>query len=94
MSVQALAETIDDAIEAEDGDEVRDAFRQLIERVDFTPLKGLGRFDLTVHGKLDQLMQISSGALNAKNPRALAGLWGDSGCGSPIRAIPQTSFAA
>lgn len=89
---QALAETIEDALEAEDGGEVREAFRALIERVDFTPQKGLGRFDLTVYGHLDDLLKISAGATEAhkgkaqtnENPRALAGLWGIGGCGSRI----------
>jgi len=98
---QALAETIDDALAADDGAEVRDAFRALIDHVDFIPLKGLGRFELQVHGRLDDLLRISAGggqqtgAQNAKNPRAVSGLWGIDGCGSPIRNIPQTvSFAA
>ena len=68
---RALAEQVEEALDAADGAEVRDAFRALIERVDFTPLKGLGRFDLTVHGRLAELLDLSEGVRRAqKNPRA------------------------
>jgi hypothetical protein len=48
---------------AEDGGEgIRDQVRELIERVDFIPLQGLGRFDLRVHGKLAALLEVSEEA--------------------------------
>jgi DNA invertase Pin-like site-specific DNA recombinase len=90
---QMLAEQLEDAMGADDGQEARDELRKLIDRVVFTPREGLGRFDLQVHGRLDDLLKISTGqATDAKNPRALR-LGGIDGCGSPIRDIPL-SFAA
>jgi hypothetical protein len=47
-----LAEDLHQAIEGDDGQEVRAELRKLIERVDFIPAEGLGQFDLRVHGSL------------------------------------------
>lgn len=56
--VDQLAEVLADA----DAGEVRLAMRRLIERVDFTPLDGHGRYDLVVHGKIAALLGIAERA--------------------------------
>ena len=43
--------------------------RKLIERVDFIPLAGLGKFQLEVHGSLAVLLGLG-GTRKAKNPTA------------------------
>ena len=57
-----LAERLHEVMEEEDGDEVRTEVRRLIERVDFQPLVGLGKFELKVHGKLAALLGVSERA--------------------------------
>ena len=85
---RAIAEGLHEALNAEDGQETRDAFRALIERVDFTPLEGHGRYGLTVHGSLARLL-----GQNAKNPTA--GNCGVSlGAGAGFRRNPTIRFAA
>jgi site-specific DNA recombinase len=64
-----LAENIAEALDAEDADELRDAFRALIDRVDFVPEPGLGRFKLEIHGRLTALL---ADPQTQKNPRAAA----------------------
>ena len=49
-----LAENLHQAIE---GDEVRAELRRLIDRVDFIPQEGLGKFQLEVHGDLAALLR-------------------------------------
>ena len=61
-----LAEDLHQAIEGDDGEEVRAELRKLIERVDFIPVKGLGRFQLEVHGSLAALLALGQ-AQKAKN---------------------------
>ena len=61
-----LAEDLHQAIEGEDGEEVRAELRKLIERVDFIPIEGLGRFQLEVHGSLAALLALGQ-AQKAKN---------------------------
>lgn len=64
-----LAENLLQAIEGDDGEEVRTELRKLIERVDFIPAEGLGKFQLEVHGSLAALLALGK-ARNAKNPTA------------------------
>jgi hypothetical protein len=45
-----------ETLEEDDGEEVRTELRNLIDRVDFQPLEGLGKFDLKVSGKLKALL--------------------------------------
>lgn len=71
----ALAQDLAQTLAADDAGEVRDAFRALIERVDFHPLEGHGQFGLTVHGSLARLLQVGeaggkSGAPKRENPTA------------------------
>ncbi len=80
---QALAETIEDALASDDGQEARDAFRALIQHVDFIPQKGMGRFDLRVHGTLAEMLQISAGQGPDKE-KPQTEVWGIYGCGSRI----------
>ncbi|WP_336971002.1 hypothetical protein [Brevundimonas aurantiaca] len=53
-----LAENLHLAIEGDAGEDLRQELWQLIDRVDFIPLEGLGKFDLRVHG--DVPLRISS----------------------------------
>ncbi|QIF83092.1 hypothetical protein E4341_12465 [Brevundimonas sp. 'scallop'] len=62
-----LAENLHLAIEGDTGEDLRRELRRLIERVDFIPLEGLGKFDLRVHGDLAVLLGLG-GAQNAQNP--------------------------
>ncbi len=62
-----LAENVAEALDAEDGEELRMAFRGLIDRVDFIPLPDHGRFRLEVHGRLADLLADPQAQ---KNPRA------------------------
>ena len=64
-----LAENLHQAIEGDDGEEVRTELRKLIDRVDFIPMEGLGKFQLEVHGSLAALLALGE-ARNAKNPTA------------------------
>ncbi len=66
-----LAENLHLAMEGESGEDLRQELRKLIERVDFIPMNGLGKFDLRVHGSLAVLLGLS-GAQNAENPTAVA----------------------
>ncbi len=43
-------------VKGEDGEEVLTELRRLINRVDFIPVDGLGRFQLQVHGSLVALL--------------------------------------
>lgn len=49
---------------------MRTELRKLIDRVDFIPAEGLGKFQLEVHGSLAALLALGQ-ARNAKNPRAV-----------------------
>ncbi len=62
-----LAENLHQAIEGDDGEEVRKELRQLIDRVDFIPAEGLGKFQLEVHGSLAALLALGQ-AQKAENP--------------------------
>lgn len=81
-----LAENLHQAIE---GEEVRRELRKLIDRVDFIPVAGLGKFQLEVHDSLAALLILGQ-AQTAENP----GRWPSElcklGCGSWICAIPHT----
>ncbi|PRB14570.1 MULTISPECIES: hypothetical protein [unclassified Brevundimonas] len=66
-----LAENLHQVIEGDDGEEVLAELRKLIERVDFIPAEGLGKFDLRVHGSLSVLLGQRS-ARRQKAPRRLA----------------------
>ena len=57
-----LAECLHEVLEGDDAEEVRAEVRRLIDRVDFHPLDGLGKFDLRVHGKLAALLGVSERA--------------------------------
>ena len=65
-----LAEDLHLAIEGDAGEDLRRELRRLIERVDFIPLDGLGKFDLRVHGSLAVLLGLS-GSQKAENPTVL-----------------------
>ncbi len=77
-----LAENLHQAIDGEDGEEVRTELRKLIERMDFIPQEGLGKFQLEVHGSLGALSALSPGPESRKPHRGR--LWGITGCGSRI----------
>ena len=64
-----MAENLHLAIEGDAGEGLRQELRRLIDRVDFIPLEGLGKFDLRVHGSLAVLLGLG-GARNAENPTA------------------------
>lgn len=49
---------LDGAMEGEDGEEVRRELRKLIDRVDFIPVAGLGKFQLEAHGSLAGLLAL------------------------------------
>ena len=57
-----LASRLHEVMGGSDGETVRDEVRKLIERVDFQPLDGLGKFDLQVSGKLAALLGVSERA--------------------------------
>jgi len=59
-----LAENLHTAIESEDGEEVRTELRQLIDRVDFIPAVGLGKFQLEVHVSLAALLTLGQAYRN------------------------------
>lgn len=63
---RALAEDLKAALTGDEAQEARDIVRRLIERVDFHPAEGRGAYDLTVHGRLREL-------LNDKSPGGKAG---------------------
>ena len=66
-----MAENLHLAMEGESGEDLRQELCKLIERVDFLPMKGLGKSDLRVHGSLAVLLGLG-GAQNAgKPPRRL-----------------------
>jgi hypothetical protein len=54
-------------LEDDDAEEVRVELRKLIERVDFQPLEGLGKYDLQVYGKLAALLGVSERATAYSN---------------------------
>lgn len=66
---QRLAEDLQQALEGDAGEDLRAELRKLIERVDFMPLEGLGKFDLRVHGSLAVLLGLGD-AQKAENPTA------------------------
>ena len=66
-SYRRLAADLHLAIEGDTGEDVRREIRRLIERVDFIPRDGLGKFDLRVHGDMAVLLRLSR-ILNAENP--------------------------
>lgn len=68
-SYQGLAEDLQQALEGDAGEDLRAELRKLIERVDFIPLAGLGKFDLRVHGSLAVLLGLGD-TQKAENPTA------------------------
>jgi site-specific DNA recombinase len=69
-----LAERLHEVMmEGSEGDLVRDELRKLIERVDFQPLEGLGKFDLAVSGKLAALLGVSERAAGSHDCGVLLG---------------------
>lgn len=56
-----LVETLTEGLEGDDAAEQREAFRELIDHVVFTPAEGHGRFELMVHSKMGALL-FSEGA--------------------------------
>ncbi len=67
-----LASRLHEALEDDDGEEVRAEIRKLVDRRDFYLLEGLGRFDLQVHGSLGVLLGLSEGQ-TAESPTAFGG---------------------
>lgn len=63
----ALAGRLHAAMDSERGEKVRTELRALIERVDFQPVEGLGKFELQVHGKLKALLGMSERAEAGSN---------------------------
>jgi hypothetical protein len=63
-----LATDLHQAIEGDDGEDVRTELRKLIDLADFIPVDGLGKFQLEVHGSLAALLALR-GAQNAKPPQ-------------------------
>jgi hypothetical protein len=53
---QQLSARLHEAMEGDEGEEVRTELRALIDRVDFQPLERLGKFDLKVSGKRKALL--------------------------------------
>ncbi len=78
---RALAENLETALVGDDAEEVRQAVRDLIEVVEFHPREGKGDFVLTIHGTLASLLQFSTEAQNAKNPRPRSGVSLGAGAG-------------
>ncbi|WP_374453579.1 recombinase family protein [Phenylobacterium sp.] len=69
-----LAERLQAAMmEGSDGEKVRTELRALIERVDFRPLEGLGKFELKVYGKLAALLGVSERAAASSQREVLVG---------------------
>ena len=66
---QRLADDLQQALEGDVGEDLRTEVRKLIDRVDFIPLQGLGKFDLRVHGSLAVLLGLG-GTQKAENPTA------------------------
>ena len=64
-----LATDLQQALEGDAGEDLRAELRKLIERVDFIPLEGLGKFDLRVHGSLAVLLALG-GTQKPENPTA------------------------
>ena len=60
-----MAEQLREALDAEQGEEARDAIRALIDTVVFIPAEGLGKFELEIQGNLARLLRIS-GSTGAK----------------------------
>ena len=65
---QRLAEDLQQALEGDAGEDLRVELRKLIERVDFIPLDGLGKFDLRVHRSLAVLLGLG-GTQKTETPR-------------------------
>ncbi len=61
-----IVENLSRALEGDDAGEVRYTFRNLIGRINFKPLSGLGNFDLEVHGKLAAILSISEKVANCE----------------------------
>ena len=70
-----LAGRLHEALDGDDGEEVRTEIRRLIDHVDFYPLEGLGKFDLQVHGSLAVLLGLNE-ARTAKSPAGSGGASG------------------
>jgi site-specific DNA recombinase len=68
-----LAEKLHEVMEGSEGEVVRQELRKLIERVDFQPLEGLGKYDLQVHGKLAALLGVSERAAAYSNCEVMLG---------------------
>ncbi|WP_354702823.1 recombinase family protein [Brevundimonas vancanneytii] len=67
QAYRRLTEDLHLAIEGDAGEDLRKELRRLIDRVDFIPLDGLGKFDLRVHGSLAVLLGLG-GTQKAENP--------------------------
>ena len=65
-----LAENLHLAIEGDTGEDLRQELRRLIDRVDFIPLEGLGKFDLRVYGDLAVILGLG-GSQKAENPTVM-----------------------
>ena len=68
-----LAEQLHNVLDGEKGEKARTALRQLIERVDFQPLKGLRKYDRKGHGKLAALLGVSERAAASHDCEVLVG---------------------
>jgi hypothetical protein len=62
-----LAERLYEPMDDVSGEKVRTELRALIERVDFEPHEGLGKFGLYIHGKVAALLGVSERAAASHN---------------------------
>jgi len=86
-----LSQRLHDVFEGEDGDEIVGEVRKLIERVDFKPLAGLGKFDLEVHGKLKALLGVAERASRSSTCELAVGA--GTGSDQNLTVVP-VAFAA
>lgn len=89
-----LAENLHKAIESEGGEEVRTELRQLIDRVDFIPAGGLGKFQLEVHVRLAALLTLGQAYTNstAEGLGVSVGQVLTSGCEVMLRAGARFTY--
>jgi hypothetical protein len=68
-----IAERLHEALDRSDGEDLRTELRALIERVDFYPAEGLGKFELKVSGKHKALILSERASASLTNCEGLLG---------------------
>jgi site-specific DNA recombinase len=68
-----LAADLHLVLKEEDAEEIRAEVRKLIERIDFLPLEGLGKYELQIHGKLAALLGVAERAAASPECGVLVG---------------------